>query len=153
MNQMSSETQFYILAVVTNDKGEILIVKRLIEPPISTISGLGDTSLVSWFIPIGKQKQGEAREECVLRNVLAETGYRVQVLYQIPNSLRLHPEFPNILKCAFLCKIEDKKQLENWQQPKYIQEVKWVKPEKLKDYIAEQLLATCPPAIAKALGI
>lgn len=152
---MSSGPQFYTLAITTNSKEEILLVKRFLEPPLSTINGLGGNSILSWFIPVGIQQKGETREECVIRSVLEETGYKVRVLWPIANSLRFHSQLPDIkiLKVAFMCKLEDENQVAGWQPPKYIKEVKWVMPEKLKDHIAGELLETCPPPIVEALGI
>ena len=56
-------------AVVTDDRGRLLLVLRGREPA----AGL-------WSIPGGKVEPGEAREEAVRREVLEETGLLVEVV-------------------------------------------------------------------------
>ncbi|MDG1499788.1 MAG: NUDIX domain-containing protein [Planctomycetota bacterium] len=81
-------------AVVLDDERRVLLVRRAIEPY------LGD-----WALPAGYQDLGETAEMAAIREVLEETGIRVEVirllaLLHIPDDPRKPAN-----AAVFLCKI------------------------------------------------
>jgi 8-oxo-dGTP pyrophosphatase MutT (NUDIX family) len=121
---------FINLGIVLNPKGEVLLIKRkkLEKGKVGAI--------LSWTFPGGKQKYNESRRECVEREVLAETGYQVKALKEI--SLRFHPEFPVAIVYHF-CKTEDLEPIAEPSEPWEVEEIHWVKPEKIKELITSNL--------------
>ncbi|MBD2136065.1 8-oxo-dGTP diphosphatase MutT [Anabaena sp. FACHB-1237] len=70
MNQKSSIPHKIIgVAVISNDKNQILIDRRL---PQGTMAGL-------WEFPGGKIEPGETIEECIEREILEELGIKIKV--------------------------------------------------------------------------
>ncbi|MEK7673987.1 MAG: NUDIX hydrolase [Patescibacteria group bacterium] len=130
---------FVNLGIVRNKNGEVLIIKRKV------IEKGSDGARLTWAFPGGKQKN-ENREECVEREILSETGYKVKVSRQI--SLRVHPQFTKIL-CYFLCELINENKIQEPEEPDEIEEAKWVKPEDLKNYFTTNL----DPNVAKELKI
>lgn len=102
--------------------------------------------ILTWAFPGGKQKFGENRQECVEREVLAETGYKISVVKEI--SLRVPQESPIIL-AYHLCRLVDSNPVTNPSQPWEVEEVKWVDPKQLKELITTSL----DPNVAQELGI
>jgi len=115
---------FINLGVVLNDEGEVLIIRRKV------IEKGTDGSVLQWAFPGGKQQLDEIREECVKREVLAETGYDIEPSKQI--SLRVHPQFP-VTIVYHLCVLKFKEPIAKPVEPHEIAEIKWVKPEKLQE--------------------
>jgi len=131
--------EFINLGVVINKKGEVLIVKRKKKE----ITKSGKEFL--WAFPGGRQEEGETREERVVKEVLLETGYKVKPIKQI--HIRIHPDTLKMI-AYFLCELEDEKQEEIVEKDE-IEEVKWVKPEELKNYFTTDI----DPEVKKVLGI
>ena len=121
---------FINLGVVLNPKGEVLLIKR--KSPEQGAKG----AVLTWAFPGGKQKYEESREEGVEREVLAETGYEVNAIKEI--SLRYHPEFPVII-VYHLCKTEDFKPKAKPSEPWEVEEIRWVKPEEIRQLITSNL--------------
>lgn len=134
-------TNFVCLGLIHNDKGEILMVKRIKEEP-------GETGKVlTWSFPGGRLYEGETREDCVQREV--EIGTRVKVIAEKQIALRRHPEYPVFVayyQCRLITNIP--KELKT-QIPEEIGEIKWVKPEEIKSLITTPL----NPDVAKFLKI
>lgn len=131
---MPSENEsktFINLGVVVNDKNEVLIVKRAKEEK----SKDGSVTL-TWAFPGGKQKFEETRKQGVEREVLAETGYQVTLIKEI--NLRSHPQFPVII-VYHLCRPISQTPTQKPSEPWEITEVKWVKPQELKNYFTTDL--------------
>ncbi|KKS19177.1 MAG: NUDIX hydrolase [Parcubacteria group bacterium GW2011_GWC1_41_7] len=136
---MGDFENFINLAVVLNDAGEVLLIKRR-KPETGN-----DGSVLTWAFPGGKQRS-EDREACAARETLEETGYKVKPIKQI--SLRIHPHFNKVL-CYFLCVLENKDQVQQPSEPDEIEEIKWVMPEDLKNYFTTNF----DPLVARELGI
>lgn len=158
MKNMSPETEtnFFILSIVQNKQGQVLLVKKQLLPILARASGLtGAPQDAVWFLPVGHQRIGETREECVARSVREEAGYAVKPLYEIRDSLtpRSVPDHLTIVKCAFLCNLDEEKMVDGWQPPGYVKEVRWVDGSGLANYLLPELIKTCPPPIAKVLGL
>lgn len=119
------------IGVVVNDKQEVLIVKRAKEEKSTD----GAVTL-TWAFPGGKQRFDESRKQGVEREVLAETGYQVTSTKEI--NLRSHPQFPVII-IYHLCHLVQKAPTQKPSEPWEITEVKWVKPEELKNYFTTNL--------------
>jgi 8-oxo-dGTP diphosphatase len=132
-------TDFINLGIVLNKKGEVLIIKRRKKE----ITSKGKEFV--WAFPGGKQEAGETREERVVKEVLLETGYNVKPIRQI--HLRIHPDTLKMI-AYFLCELENENQNEIVEKEE-IEEVKWVKPEELKNYFTTDI----DPEVKKILGI
>lgn len=132
-------SKFINLGVVVNEQGEVLMIRR--AKPEEGKEG----ATLTWAFPGGKQRlKGENREECVKREVLAETGYAVESLRQI--SLRMHPQF-QVLIVYHRCRLASPEQVVQPQQDYEVAEIRWVPPEQVRELITTDL----DPAVAKEL--
>ena len=134
------KSDFIVLGIVLNKKGEVLIVKR--KKKEITLTG---EELV-WAFPGGRQEEGETREERVVKEVLVETGYKVKPIKQI--HLRVHPDSFKMI-AYFLCELEEEEQVQEIEEKDEIDEVRWVKPEELKNYFTTDI----DPEVKKILAI
>jgi len=134
------KSDFIVLGIVLNKKGEVLIVKR--KKKEITLTG---TELV-WSFPGGRQEEGETREERVMKEVLVETGYKVKPIKQI--HLRVHPDTLKMI-AYFFCELEEEEPVQDIEEKDEIDEVRWVKPEELKNYFTTDI----DPEVKKILGI
>lgn len=133
-------TGFINLGVVFNEQGEVLLIRRVKEEKGK------DGSVLRWAFPGGKQRLDESREECICREILAETGYNIKPIQQI--SIRRHPQFPTIV-VYHQCELNSPTPTATPCQPYEIAEIKWVKPEE-----AEKLITTdLDPDVRKVLGL
>lgn len=131
---------FINLGIVLNKNGEVLIVRRTVEETVK------EGKILKWAFPGGRQKTNESRAECVAREILVETGYKIKPLREI--SLRMHPDLP-ILAVYHLCQLEETKQVQSPSEPEEIAEVKWEKPDELKNLFTTSL----DPKVAQELKI
>ena len=131
---------FINLGIVLNEKGEVLMIRR-----VKAETGKDD-SVLSWAFPAGKQRLKETREECVQREILAETGYAVESIRQI--DLSLHPQFP-IMIVYHLCKLSSSEPVASPQEAHEVAEIRWVKLGEIRNLITTAL----NPKVAKELGI
>lgn len=132
--------KFVNLGIVFNEKREVLMIRR--NRPEEGKEG----SILIWAFPGGKQRFSESREECVKREILAETGYAVESLRQI--ALDFHPQFP-VMIVYHLCRLISSEPVAEPSEPHEVAEVRWVKPEDIKGLIKTAL----NPKVAKELGI
>jgi len=131
INSKEKESKTFInLGVVLNPKGEVLLIKR--KKPEQGVKG----AVLTWAFPGGKQKYEESRKEGVEREILAETGYEVKAIKEI--SLRYHPEFPVVI-VYHLCKTENSTKPGETKEPWEIAEIRWVKPQEIKNLITSNL--------------
>lgn len=130
---------FICLGIVQNNQGEVLMIKRAKEE-------VGEGWKLSWAFPGGKLFEGETREQCAVREVLSETGYKVIAVRQI--DLRPHVATGKFI-VYIVCKLEEEKPVTEPSEPWEIQEIRWIKPEEIKNLITSPL----NPAVAKELGI
>jgi ADP-ribose pyrophosphatase YjhB (NUDIX family) len=123
------------LAIVKNDKGEVLIVKRK-----KTELGSDGSELV-WSFPggvdrtRGKVLAYDTPEECVVEETLAETGHFVEANSLI--SERKHPDFPAYIyyyDCALTTTATNDLIMDD-----LIEQIYWVKPEKLMEYFTTNI--------------
>jgi len=140
LNKPQESKTFVNLGVILNDKGEVLIIRRKV------IEKGADDSVLQWAFPGGKQLLKETREECVKREILAETGYDIISQKQI--SLRVHPQFP-VTIVYHLCSLNSLEPIVQPNEPHEIAEIKWVKPVKLQELFTTNL----DPKVANELGI
>jgi 8-oxo-dGTP diphosphatase len=138
-NQQESKT-FINLGVVLNNKEEVLIIRRKV------IEKGADGSVLQWAFPGGKQRLDETREECVKREVLAETGYDIESIKQI--SIRVHPQFP-VTIVYHLCSLKASEPIDRPSEPHEIAEIKWVKSEEIKKLFTTDI----NPKVVNELGI
>lgn len=123
-------TRFINLGVVLNKKGEVLMIRRAEHE-----KGKDGTEL-TWAFPGGKQRLNESREECVHREVLAETGYDATSSRQI--SMRVHPQFL-VLVVYHLCSLNAEKPVAEPSEPHEVAEIRWVKPPEIEKLITTDL--------------
>jgi 8-oxo-dGTP pyrophosphatase MutT (NUDIX family) len=138
--QKELKPEFIVLGIVLNKKGEVMIVKR--KRKETTLTG----KELIWTFPGGRQEEGETREERVIKEVLAETGYKVKPIQQI--HLRVHPDVFKMM-AYFLCELEKEEPVQEIEEKDEIEEVRWVKIEELKNYFTTDI----DPEVKKILGI
>lgn len=131
---------FINLGVVINDKKEVLLIKRVEREKSS------DGSVLTWAFPGGEQRINESRKECVAREILEETGYKVKSVKEI--SSRRHPQFPAFI-VYHLCKLVSPKPVVEPSEPYEIAEIRWVKPKEIKKLFTTNL----DPRVGRELGL
>lgn len=139
-NKQGESKNFINLGVVLDAKGNVLMIRRVKKEEGK------EGAILEWAFPGGKQKYDENREECVKREVLAETGYDILPIRQI--SLRIHPQFL-ITIVYYFCRLNSSKPIAEPSEPHEVAEIKWIQPEKIKNLITTDL----DLAVAKELGI
>lgn len=140
LNNRKESKTFINLGVVLNNKGEVLVIRRV------KLETGNDSAVLQWAFPGGKQRLKETREECVKREVLAETGYDIEPIKQI--SIRVHPQFP-VTIVYYLCSLKTFEPVAKPSEPYEIAEIKWVKPKKLKELFTTDI----DPKVANELMI
>lgn len=112
----------HILAV---KDGKILLVKR----------AEGILEAGKWGFPGGFLDQGETLEQCVVRELMEETGYegKVKGLFRINSGYRKNDEGRNNVAHEFLVEIGEKTGVPDWEQT----EVDW----KDMDLLTDEMLA------------
>jgi ADP-ribose pyrophosphatase YjhB (NUDIX family) len=131
---------FLNLGVVRNDRGKVLLIKR-----IKKEKGRNG-SILTWAFPGGRQRLNETRSESVEREILTETGYRVKSIKEI--SARLHPQFP-VFIVYHLCKLISPEPVERPKEPQEIAEIRWVKPQEIKNLFTTDF----NPEVKQELGL
>lgn len=139
-NKPQESKTFVNLGVILNNKGEVLIIRRKV------IEKGTDGSILQWAFPGGKQQFNETREECVRREVLAETGYDIESTKQI--SIRVHPQFP-VTIVYHPCSLKVPEPIDKPNEPHEIAEIKWVESEEIKELFTTDI----DPKVANELGI
>ena len=137
---MEEATKFINLGIVLNGKGEVLMIRR-VKPEEGLAGGI-----LTWAFPGGKQRLTESRQECVRREILAETGYDIKHIKQI--SLRKHPQIEMWI-AYHLCKITSEEPAEKPMEPHEVAEIRWVKPMGILSLITTDL----DPGVRKELGL
>lgn len=131
---------FLNLGIVINSKKEVLLVRRVEKEKGK------NGSVLSWAFPGGKQRITESRAECVAREVLDETGYKIETLKEI--SSRIHPQFP-VFVVYHLCRLLSEKQMAKPRESHEIAEIRWVKPKEIKKMFTSNL----DPNVGHELGL
>ena len=121
---------FINLGVIVNDKGEVLMIRR-VKKEIGK-----DGAVLEWAFPGGKQRFSETRSECVKREVLDETGYDIEPVREI--SLRIHPQIL-VLIVYHLSRLNSEKPIAKPKELHEIAEIKWVKKQDIKNLITTHL--------------
>ena len=88
-----------VVAFITNQRGELLVERRKLEPAKGTLD-----------LPGGFADVLETAEEAVAREVMEETGLKVvgaSYLFSLPNTYRYSGLDVQTLDMFFSCKIED----------------------------------------------
>jgi len=158
MKENNLDFTFYIIALVFNNKGQILLTKRKL--PINLLK-LFDISITLsneyfWFGPIGILNKNEKREECITKAILKETGYIASSIQQIENT-SVFKYFNDISKSmskiTILCKVDDLNRDKNWKKPDYISEIKWINKNKIEQFIDINIIQKWPDKMKKVLSI
>ncbi len=140
VDKETTAPNFINLGVVTLDNKKVLMVRR--AKPEKGENG----AVLEWAFPGGQQRYDETREECVEREVLAETGYHVKSIRQA--DLAFHPEFPIVI-VYHLCSVVESEPVAKPSQPEEIAEIRWVDPKDVKKLITSSL----NPKIAEFLSV
>ena len=137
----SKEVKDFInLGVVINQKGEVLMVRRVRKETGK------NGAVLEWGFPGGKQRLDETRSDCVKREILDETGYDIEPIRQI--DLRMHPQFL-VMIVYHLCNLNSPKPIAPPKEPHEIAEIRWVKKEEIKKLITTDL----DEKVSKELGL
>lgn len=139
-NKQGECKNFINLGVILDAKRNVLMIRRAKKEEGK------EGAVLEWAFPGGKQKYEENREDCVKREVLAETGYDIKSIRQI--SLRIHPQFL-ITIVYHLCQLNFSKPVAEPSELHEVAEIKWVKLEKIRNLITTDL----DPLVAKELRI
>ena len=140
MAEIIESKNFINLGVVFNKNNEVLMIRRAKQE-----TGR-DGSVLTWAFPGGKQRLDETREDCLRREILAETGYAIKPAGKI--SLRVHPQF-SVTVVYHLCYLEQEKPVAEPTEPHEVAEVKWVKPQDVPKLITTDL----DPGVKRQLRI
>lgn len=141
-NKINSEEKNFInLGIIINEKKEVLMIRRR-KKEVGK-----DGTILEWAFPGGKQRLNETREECVRREILAETGYDVVPVKQI--ALRFHAQFFPVMIVYHLCRLSSPKPIAEPQEPHEVAEIRWVKPAEIRSFITTSL----DPDVARELRI
>ena len=100
--------------------GRVLIAQR---PEGKQLAGL-------WEFPGGKVEKGETPEECLIRELREELGIETQTACLAPLTFASHSydDF-HLLMPLYVCR-----RFSGIPEPKEAQALKWVKPNRLRDY-------------------
>ena len=101
---------------------------------------------MTWAFPGGKQRLSEGRNECVVREILDETGYKAESIKEI--SCRFHPQFP-VFIFYHLCRLVSPEPVAKPRESHEIAEIKWVKIKGIKKLITTNL----DPKVSHELGL
>ena len=101
-----------------DNEGQYLISQRLKE------SKLGHC----WEFPGGKIEPGETQAQCAVRECQEEIGVEIEVLELIRDIPFEYP-FGKLMLHFWKCRL-----LSGIPRPIYCRDVRWVRPEELKDY-------------------
>jgi len=111
---MNERLRHIALGIITKDDEVLVIRRQEIE------QGLNNETL-TWVFPGGKVEHNETVEESVVREVLEESGYKVEVISTIAEGQ--HPTFPAYMS-YLACKLVSDEVSEINDEG--IAEVKWV---------------------------
>ena len=134
------QANFLNLGITANDKGEVLMIKRV------KLETGKDGSILTWVFPGGKQRLSESRKECVKREILAETGYNIEPIREI--TMGFHPQFP-VFIVYHLCKLASPEPVAKPNEFHEVAEIKWVKIKEIKNLITTHL----DPKVSRELGL
>ena len=107
-----------VVAFITNDRGELLVERRKMEPAKGTLD-----------LPGGFSDILETAEESIEREVMEETGLKVteaKYLFSLPNVYRYSGLDVQTLDLFYACKVEDHSLLQAMDDAA---ECLWLKPE------------------------
>lgn len=148
LQEFMENGNFINLGIVVNGNGEVLMIKRK-KPETGK-----DDKVLLWAFPGGRQKFNtetnqptETREECVRREVFLETGYDVFSTKEI--SLKIHPDFPNVVVVYHRCNLANSQPIAEPQEPEEVEEVRWVKLHEIRSLVT----TTLDEKVAKEIGI
>ena len=110
-----------VVAFITNDKGELLVERRKMEPAKGTLD-----------LPGGFSDILETAEESIVREVMEETGLKVtnaKYLFSLPNVYRYSGLDVQTLDLFFACDVEDQAQLQAMDDAAACL---WLKPDAIR---------------------
>lgn len=121
---------FINLGIVKNSKRQVLMIRRKVKETGK------DQSVLEWAFPGGKQRMNEGRKACVEREILDETGYKVESTKEL--NLRMHPQFP-VFVVYHLCKAINTEPITEPNEPHEVAEIRWVPFESVRSLVTSDL--------------
>ncbi|MCO6392552.1 NUDIX domain-containing protein [Aliihoeflea aestuarii] len=117
---MSKRLLLVAACALVDTDGRVLLSQR---PPGKQMAGL-------WEFPGGKVEPGETPEETVVRELAEELGIETKTACLAPLTFASHSyEDFNLLMPLFVCR-----RFWGIPQPQEGQQLKWVRPTKMRDY-------------------
>lgn len=109
-----------VACALVDADGRVLIAQR---PEGKQLAGL-------WEFPGGKVEQGETPEECLIRELREELGVETQAACLAPLTFASHTydDF-HLLMPLYVCR-----RFSGIPEPREAQALKWVRPNRLRDY-------------------
>jgi len=110
--------------IITNEKGEILLMKRAQQE--KTFPG-------KWGLVAGCVEWGETAEEALKREAMEEVGVEIEVVRFVGryyDAIGRHPT-KTMIALPHICRIISGEPRVN--QPEEVEEVRWFKPEEVGD--------------------
>jgi 8-oxo-dGTP diphosphatase len=120
MTQDGKRLLLVVACALVDADGRVLIAQR---PEGKQLAGL-------WEFPGGKVEKGETPEECLIRELREELGVETQAACLAPLTFASHTydDF-HLLMPLYVCR-----RFSGLPQPKEAQALKWVRPNRLRDY-------------------
>lgn len=119
MQQLGPTRPHQLIAVAAVFKGDHLLIDQ--RPESSMLGGL-------WEFPGGKIEAGETPAECVVREVKEEIGIEVVAEEELATIDHAYSHF-TITLIAYICRY-----VGGEARPLQCADVRWIRPEQLKDY-------------------
>jgi 8-oxo-dGTP diphosphatase len=117
---VSVKTVLVAACALIDSDGRVLLAQR---PPDKSMAGL-------WEFPGGKVETGERPEQSLIRELKEELGIAVkeECLAPLTFASHLYPDF-HLLMPLYVCR-----RWEGFVAPREGQQLKWVKPNELRNY-------------------
>ena len=131
-----------IIAIILNDKGEVLMGKKIIKP--------GHFLSDSWHLPGGKLNDNEEPEIALKREMLEELGVEVKVEYHLCDYPVKVNDQVFLSKCL-VCKMVNESDV--LKPADDLQDAKFFPLDELKDIHNPQIMVNWPKELKSFFGI
>ena len=108
-------------AIILNDDGELLIIKKTVE------ENANDASSNLYDVPGGRLKYGEKLDEALQREVMEETGLKIYKRTLLSANSFIRPDKLQLTVITYLCFCKEKKICLSDEHSDFL----WIKPSDL----------------------